>query len=88
MARTRQRCTPPHAHAAILQAALASRKMAAGAHAASGLQPACPSGLPSARPEVAGTRQLGAAAAVLQGERGALGVRELPWWAREGSRPG
>lgn len=53
VARTRQRCTPPHAHAAILQAALASCKMAAGAHAASGPRPACPSRLPSTRPEVA-----------------------------------
>lgn len=34
MVRTRQRCTPPHAHAAILQAVLASLKMAAGAQAA------------------------------------------------------
>lgn len=57
VARTRQRCTPPHAHAAILQAALASCKMAAGAHAASGLQLAHPSGLPSASPEAAGTRE-------------------------------
>lgn len=57
VARTRQRCTPPHAHAAILQAALASRKMAAGAHAASGLQLAHPSGLPSASPEAVGTRE-------------------------------
>lgn len=57
VARTRQRCTPPHAHAAILQAALASRKMAAGAHAASGPQLAHPSGLPSASPEAVGTRE-------------------------------
>lgn len=41
--KTRQRCTPPHAHAAILQAALASLKMAARAHATSGPAPAgCP----------------------------------------------
>lgn len=57
VARTRQRCTPPHAHAAILQAALASRKMAAGAHTASGPQLAHPSGLPSASPEAVGTRE-------------------------------
>lgn len=57
VARTRQRCTPPHAHAAILQAALASRKMAAGAHAASGPQLARPSGLPSTSPEAVGTRE-------------------------------
>lgn len=70
VARTRQRCTPPHAHAAILQAALASRKMAAGAHAASGLRPACPSGLP-----LPSLRWLGAAAAIPQsrGERGGPG---------------
>lgn len=55
MAKTRQRCTPPHAHAAILQAALASLKMAARAHAASGLRLACPGGLLSARPLAAGT---------------------------------
>lgn len=83
VARTRQRCTPPHAHAAILQAALASRKMAARAHAASGLRPACPSGLLSAQPGTAGTQRQGRVVAIPQAhrERGAWGARELPWWA-------
>lgn len=75
VARTRQRCTPPHAHAAILQAALASRKMAAGAHAASGPQLAHPSGFPSASPEAVGTQEQ------WQREKGAPGEKELLWWA-------
>lgn len=76
VARTRQRCTPPHAHAAILQAVFASRKMAAGAHTASGPQLAHPSGLPSASPEAVGTREQ------WQPVKGAPGEKELPWWTR------
>lgn len=77
VAKTRQRCTPPHAHAAILQAALASLKMAARAHAASGLRLACPGGLLSARPLMAGTRgwKYGRPACSPEGKTGSPGHR-------------
>lgn len=82
VARTRQRCTLLHAHAAILQAALASRKMAARAHAASCQRPALPRRAPLGLAEAAGTQQWVAEAAAIPlalRERGALGPRVLPW---------
>lgn len=82
VARTRQRCTLLHAHAAILQAALASRKMAARAHSASCQRPALHWQAPLSLAEAAGTQQRVAAVAdilLAHRERGVLGPSVSPW---------
>lgn len=81
MARTRQRCTPPHAHAAILQAALASCKMAAGAHAASSPGLVCPGKLLRRLAPGGWEQQQPSHRSAGQGE-----LWESPWWAGVCSR--